>query len=275
MSITYTPLTNFSAKDDMSSSNPDKIVSGVPFDAEFTAISQSFALAAPSLNASFTGTTTVETANVTSLVAGSEVMVEADYTGFKAASVAVAAKEAGWDATKATVDADSAGWDATKATVDAGNANWDTAYGWGDHASEGYITSFTNTEYTAGDGVDLVGTVFSHSNTSDTPRLDANRDYVMTGIDFDAYGHVVGRSYASIKGGTNVTVDGDLSSDTQLTINGSPDPEVDSVVLSNGFVIDQTASTVIIRNGATKLFKLDASGNLTVIGDIIAYGTIS
>ena len=56
MSITYAPATNFTAKDSMSTSNPDKVLSGVPFDAEFSAIQTAFASAAPTASPSFSGT---------------------------------------------------------------------------------------------------------------------------------------------------------------------------------------------------------------------------
>lgn len=97
MSITYTPATNFTAKDSMGTSNPDKVLSGVPFDFEFNAISAALQLAAPTLNPTFTGTTTVDTL-VATTVNGST------------------------------------------------TANWDTAYGWGDHSTVGYLTSFTETD---------------------------------------------------------------------------------------------------------------------------------
>ena len=45
------------------------------------------------------------------------------------------------------------------------SSNWNTAYGWGNHASAGYLTSYTdtNTTYTAGTGLTLTGTVFSNA----------------------------------------------------------------------------------------------------------------
>ncbi len=56
MSVIYTPSTNFTAKDSMSTANPDKVLSGVPFDAEFSAIQTAFASAAPSAGPTFSGT---------------------------------------------------------------------------------------------------------------------------------------------------------------------------------------------------------------------------
>ena len=47
-------------------------------------------------------------------------------------------------------------------------SNWDTAYGWGDHSTEGYLTSYTdtNTTYSAGTGISLSGTTFSLTDTN-------------------------------------------------------------------------------------------------------------
>ena len=52
-------------------------------------------------------------------------------------------------------------------------SNWDTAYGWGNHASAGYLTSYTdtNTTYSAGTGVTLTGTTFSLTDTNSKLNL--------------------------------------------------------------------------------------------------------
>ena len=51
-------------------------------------------------------------------------------------------------------------------------SNYDTAYGWGDHSTEGYLTSYTdtNTTYSAGTGITLTGTTFSLTDTN--PKLN-------------------------------------------------------------------------------------------------------
>jgi len=48
------------------------------------------------------------------------------------------------------------------------STNWNTAYGWGDHASAGYLTSYTdtNTTYSAGTGISLSGTTFNLTDTN-------------------------------------------------------------------------------------------------------------
>jgi len=61
-----TPL--FALKDDMSANNPDKVLSGVPFDAEFQAIIDSFTLAATDANPSFTGTASFDVVTTTGSV---------------------------------------------------------------------------------------------------------------------------------------------------------------------------------------------------------------
>ena len=52
-------------------------------------------------------------------------------------------------------------------------SQWNTAYGWGDHASAGYLTSYTdtNTTYSAGTGVTLTGTTFSLTDTNSKLNL--------------------------------------------------------------------------------------------------------
>ena len=70
MSITYTITTNFGAKDTLPPGDSAKIIKGAEFTTEFNAIKSAFALAAPVNNATFTGTTTIPTAAVTSLSLG-------------------------------------------------------------------------------------------------------------------------------------------------------------------------------------------------------------
>ena len=189
MSITYNPTPDFSAKDDMVSTNPAKILSGVPFDVEFGSISAAFQLAAPTLSPNFTGNATFNnvtingTTDVGALTASSLAVTTINgstSSTWDDTSATVTAKEAGWDSTKTTVDAGAAGWTSTKTTVDAGSANWDTAYGWGDHSAAGYLTSATDTTYTAGANLTLSGTQFS-LNTSLTGLSDVTTSAVSIG----------------------------------------------------------------------------------------------
>ena len=55
----------------------------------------------------------------------------------------------------------------TISATDGDSTNWNAAYGWGDHATAGYLTSYTdtNTTYSAGTGITLTGTEFSLTDT--------------------------------------------------------------------------------------------------------------
>ena len=65
MSITYTPTTNFGAKDSLPANDPAKVIKGTEFTTEFTAIQSAFALAAPAASPTFTGTATFDDVSVT------------------------------------------------------------------------------------------------------------------------------------------------------------------------------------------------------------------
>ena len=65
MSITYTPTTNFGAKDSLPANDPAKVIKGAEFTTEYTAIQSAFALAAPAASPTFTGTATFDDVSVT------------------------------------------------------------------------------------------------------------------------------------------------------------------------------------------------------------------
>ena len=70
MSITYTPTTPFSSKDDLPANDPNKVIVGSEFTFEFNAIQAAFALAAPTSNPTFTGTATFGTLNAGTTTVG-------------------------------------------------------------------------------------------------------------------------------------------------------------------------------------------------------------
>ena len=75
MAIFYTPLTDFLTKDTLPKEDPDKVILGADFSAEFNAISTAFAGAAPILNPNFDGTVTFIDAT------GESVTVTGAFTG--------------------------------------------------------------------------------------------------------------------------------------------------------------------------------------------------
>jgi hypothetical protein len=64
MAITYTPTTNFGAKDSLPTNDPDKVIKGSEFTTEFTAIQTAFGLAAPAASPTFTGTVTIASVDI-------------------------------------------------------------------------------------------------------------------------------------------------------------------------------------------------------------------
>ena len=64
MAVTYTPTTNFGAKDSLPQNDPDKVIKGSEFTTEFTALQTAFSLAAPNASPTFTGTVTIPTADI-------------------------------------------------------------------------------------------------------------------------------------------------------------------------------------------------------------------
>ena len=64
MAITYTPTTNFGAKDSLPTNDPDKVIKGSEFTTEFSAIQTAFSLAAPAASPTFTGDVTLSNGNV-------------------------------------------------------------------------------------------------------------------------------------------------------------------------------------------------------------------
>lgn len=75
MSITYTPITDFLTKDTLPKEDPDKVILGADFDAEFQAISLSFTEAAPTVSPTFTGVATFADLDCTTMDASGNATV--------------------------------------------------------------------------------------------------------------------------------------------------------------------------------------------------------
>lgn len=85
MAIFYTPLTDFLTKDTLPKEDPDKVILGADFTAEFNAISTAFAGAAPILDPNFNGTVTFvgasgESLTVTGTLSGGQLAVSGNGT---------------------------------------------------------------------------------------------------------------------------------------------------------------------------------------------------
>lgn len=132
----------------------------------------------------------------------------------------------------------------------------------------------TNTTYSAGSGLDLSGTVFSHSNTSSVSNLTPSSRTYVTGLTFDTYGHVqtVSTGTETVTD-TNTTYSVDVpASTTNIRLLGS-DASADAITISG------TSSEVdVTRIGASELRiglpnDVTIGNDLTVTGDLVVNGT--
>ena len=119
----------------------------------------------------------------------------------------------------------------------------ETAYNWGNHATAGYLTSYTdtNTTYSAGSGLSLTGTTFSHTDTSTQGSVNnSGRTYIQD-ITLDGFGHVTG-----------------IASATETVVNTDT---VNTYTAGNGLSL----------SGNTFLMSGAYTGNFSATGNITAY----
>lgn len=240
MTIEYTPRQTFALKDSLGPTNPDKILSGVDFDAEFGDISAALQLAAPSLNPSFTGTVTASAMDVSgALTAGT--VNGTDTADWDATTSTLNSKEAGWDDTKTTVDTASPTWNATAATVTLKEADWDSAY----------VNSITGGSFNTNNG-DLT---LTKNVGSETVNLDGR------------YG--VGGSQ-SLTGGTNITVSGS-NINLDSSISGLTDVTTSAISIGSWEIKLDGSDLRFVYNGSDKM-RISTTGQIIALSDITAYG---
>jgi len=124
----------------------------------------------------------------------------------------------------------------------AQGSNADTAYGWGNHASAGYLTSYTETD-----------PVYTASSWYTTTNNAANWD--------TAYGWGNHASAGYLTNGFSIT-SGTLTTAYITTAD------------FGNWTITESAGVLYFATGGTNKMKLDASGNLTVTGDVTAYVSV-
>jgi len=90
MAITYTPATNFGAKDSLPTNDPAKVIKESEFTTEFSAIQSSFNLAAPTASPTFTGTATFDNIAAT----GTSTLTAVDINGGSMDAVTIGAATA-------------------------------------------------------------------------------------------------------------------------------------------------------------------------------------
>lgn len=135
----------------------------------------------------------------------------------------------------------------------------------------------TNTTYTAGSGLSLSGTTFSHSDTSTAANLTASGRRYVTGLTFDTYGHVTG--YTT---GTETVVDTNTtySAGSGLTLSGTTfsvqsDLRGEAWLIgrdNNDYINVDTTQIDFVLDGAVDM-RLYNNGDLHVEGNVIGYST--
>lgn len=113
--------------------------------------------------------------------------------------------------------------------------------------------SDTNTTYSAGGGLTLAGTQFSHTDTSSAANLTASGRNYVTGLTFDTYGHVTG--YTT---GTETVVD------TNTTYSAGGGLTLAGTTFSH---TDTSAQASVNNSGNTMIqdITLDTYGHITGI----------
>ena len=137
----YVKSTNFTAKDSLPSGDANKVIRGSEFDTEFNAIQTAVTTKADLAGPTFTGTATFADVNVSGTVTAGTI----DLNGGALDNVTI-----GGSTPAAGTFTAVAGTTGTFSGAVTGSnlnvSNWDTAYGWGNHASAGYLTSVAFTD---------------------------------------------------------------------------------------------------------------------------------
>ena len=154
------------------------------------------------------------------------------------------------------------------------SANANTAYGWGDHASAGYLTSYTdtNTTYSAGTGVTLTGTTFSLTDTNAKLNLSGG---TMTGS-IALSQNPVGTTYGNGVSATPTDMISQVVGDNDGWRLYGESPASNDVKVIFEVVDDiETGDTWVFRNKktyspwtATEPFKISGEGNVTALGTV-------
>ena len=162
----YTKSTNFTAKDSLPTGDTNKVVRGSEFDTEFNAIATAVGTKADLAGPTFTGTATFADVSVSGTVTagtidlnggaldnvtiGGSTPAAGTFTSLVATTADINAGTIdntviGGSTPAAGSFAAVAGTTGTFSGAVTGSnlniSNWDTAYGWGNHASAGYLTS--------------------------------------------------------------------------------------------------------------------------------------
>jgi hypothetical protein len=125
----------------------------------------------------------------------------------------------------------------------------------------GYITSYVNTTYSAGSGLGLSGTTFSHSDTSSQSSVNNSGATVIQDVTLDTYGHVTGLGSHTLTlanlGYTGATNANYITNNNQLT-NGA------GYTTNTGDITGVTAGTNLNGGGSSGGVTLNLDSTITL-----------
>jgi hypothetical protein len=125
----------------------------------------------------------------------------------------------------------------------------------------GYITSYVNTTYSAGSGLGLSGTTFSHSDTSSQSSVNNSGATVIQDVTLDTYGHVTGLASHTMTlanlGYTGATNANYITNNNQLT-NGA------GYTTNTGDITGVTAGTNLNGGGSSGGVTLNLDSTITL-----------
>jgi hypothetical protein len=138
---------------------------------------------------------------------------------------------------------------AALASAVTNSSNWDTAYSWGDHSTQGYLTSAS--EYTAGAGLDLTGNEFSVDSAATLSVAGVTATGTVTADDFVS----TGAGSPTITSASTITLDsadGTIVTGGVFRLPSMTDTERNALTAANGDVIYNTSSNKIeaYQNGS-------------------------
>ena len=164
----------------------------------------------------------------------------------------------------------------------ANQTNWDTAYGWGDHSTVGYLTSYTETDPVVG----AITGIVKSDGAGNISSAISGTDYLGTsdiGVSVQAYdvdtlkADVADTLTAPFRG--TVTTDNDLSFDQNVTNNFSCTPSSGGTLTftnhtagQSGYVLlDNSSGYAITAAATTKITATDLTTISTAGVYLISY----
>lgn len=253
MSITYTYNPNWIDRDTQPDGSALRVVKAEDFKREWEAIQTSFTLAAPTVDTSLTGSTSIEHLTVLNGVSATGTITGSNINA------------SNWDTAYGWGNHASAGYAlaADVPTVSGYNkSNWDTAYGWGDHGAQGYALASNVPTKTGSGASGNWGISITGNAATATTATQADAAY---------QAGTATNCSRSVTGGTNISGGGVLSANH--TLNLVAEPSLTSVILGNWKILDSGTVLYFQYNG-NNVFKIDSSGNATAEGDVTAIGSV-